>query len=1032
MTDIDATMDERRIKSEILSSSMDEKRIYRSRIQKFKKSHLHYVILLTAIAVLQFISIAFFTRGFLLTRHVLNDSTAPFNSTNTPYQAQFDKAVVLIVDALRFDFVIPVEPEEANSYYHNNFPVLYDHFVQSNSGITDGSSILLKFIADPPTTTLQRLKGLTTGSLPTFIDAGSNFNGDVIQEDNLIKQFYENGKEVLFVGDDTWDALFHPFLSNNSDPYESLNVWDLDTVDNGVINFFNENLINRTSNSFEWDIMVGHMLGVDHVGHKYGPNHFTMKDKQMQVKSFIDDIIAALDDDTLLVIMGDHGMDHTGNHGGDSIDELESTLFMYSKRPNAFNSSIDLTNYDISNNGKTYRQVNQVDLVPTLSYLLGTPIPFNNLGWPIEEIFTTENEKRSMMRATLHQLNTYKETMGIDLEDGFEFDGSKDHTVEQILNKAFLYGDFPLAEKYQKKFLEICKTLWARFDYHSIATGITLMTISTVLLIAVSKVIPSIVIDQMVPEFTPWICIMTLVSIACFHGIYYVYHQPPFLNSIVWSTLFGAAIGIIIGCCIPIFDRYSLGWIIIRFFQDSISDYWTCVGTLFVLIHGLLFTSNSFTIWEDKIVAYLLTTFGMLTFYEFVFLPKRQSTSPLLTAKISENEGTTSGVSSSVANSNSLPLSRFARLLGGYHSLVLLLCTRLASMITICREEQGEYCTPTFMNSTNYSKWCMFFCFLIIFFIPICIKGYYNLTSSYQAAAPIWIDIFLKGILFVNFIYWGLTTTENTVSTLKYDFTIVKFTIARIIAGFTLVAVNIGWLMGPLCIKLNVHNTDVKSHQATILGYTNIYGSEYFLLVINVLMAIILFNKPLAQVSIFLMCNQLLSILEIIDLLKLKENIIGPVILGLLSYQQFFSTGHQATIPSVQWDVGFILTDTITFPFTHIAIVLNTFGPQILVALSVALLTLWNQPPDVLKPQTLLGRIVSNSGVLILYHTILCLSSFIWVTHFRRHLMVWKIFCPRFLFAAMSLIVTQIVVTFGTVAFASGRLIRHINDIFWK
>lgn len=1025
-------MDEREIKSEILSSSMDEKRISKQRIQKFRKSHLHYVILLASIALLQFISIAFFTRGFLLTRHVLNDVAQPFNDTYTPYDAQFDKSIILIVDALRFDFAVPVDSEIANPYYHNNFPILYDHFINSNTNANDGSSILLKFIADPPTTTLQRLKGLTTGSLPTFIDAGSNFNGKVIEEDNLIKQLYQNGREVLFVGDDTWDALFNPFLSNNSEPYESLNVWDLDTVDNGVISFFRDNFINKSKKSLDWDVLIGHMLGVDHVGHKYGPNHFTMKDKQTQVNSFIEEIINSMNDDTLLVIMGDHGMDHTGNHGGDSIDELESTLFLYSKRSNAFSKSINTDDYNITNKGKTYKQVNQVDLVSTLSYLLGVPVPFNNLGWPIEEVFHSNKEKQLMTKAVLEQLNIYKEKMEIDLEDGFEFDGSKDHSIESILNKAYSSGDYQLAHLYQGKFLDVCKNLWARFDYYSIATGIVLMTVSVILLIAISKVIPSIVINQMVSEFAPWIMMMTSVSVACFHGIYYVYHQPHFLNSILWSTLFGTAVGIIIGCCIPIFDRYNFWWILIRFFQDSISDYWTCIGALMVLIHALLFASNSFTIWEDKIVAFLLTTFGMLTFYEFAFLPKRQSTTALLTAQISENEGTTSGVSSSIANSNALPLSRFARLLGGYHSLVLIICTRFAHMITICREEQGEYCTPTFTNSTNYSWWCMALCFLIIFFIPICIKGYYNLTSSYQAAAPIWIDIFLKGILFINFIYWGLTTMENTVGDLEYDFTIVKFTIARIIAGFTLIAVNVGWLMGPLCIKLNIHNTDVKSHQATILGYTNIYGSEYFLLVINTLMAIILYNKPLAQVSIFLMCNQLLSILEIIDLLKLKENIIGPIVIGLLSYQQFFSTGHQATIPSVQWDVGFILTDTITFPFTHIAIILNTFGPHILVALSVALLTLWNQPPDVLKPQTLLGRIVSNSGILLIYHSILCLSSFVWVSHFRRHLMVWKIFCPRFIFAGLSLITTQLVVTFGTVAFASGRLIRHINDIFWK
>ncbi|CCF59922.1 hypothetical protein KAFR_0I01410 [Kazachstania africana CBS 2517] len=1016
-------MDEREIKRSLLSVSADAKKIYRLRIQKFKKSHLLYVILFGSIALLQFIAIAFFTKGFLLSRQVL-DNITPLDSN--VIDAKFDKAVILIVDALRFDFVIPVDStEHLNNNYHNNIDILYDTFKNGNS---HGSSILLKFLADPPTTTLQRLKGLTTGSLPTFIDAGSNFNGNVIFEDNLIRQLSENlNREILFVGDDTWDALFHPFLSNNSLPYESLNVWDLDTVDNGVIDFFDENL----KKNDDWDVLIGHMLGVDHVGHKYGPNHFTMREKQLQVNTFIKKIIDSIDNNTLLVVMGDHGMDHTGNHGGDSIDELESTLFLYTKKKNIFRKHDDFTPYNITDLGKNYRAVNQIDLVSTLSYLLGIPIPFNNLGWPIEEIFHSKNDKIKMTKRVLDQLRTYQEIMGISFQDPESNENGRSMN-ESFFNDIIATGSYELGQKYQSILLEKCKDLWARFDYYSIATGLILLTISVTILILITKLIPSIIVNQMVAEFSPWIVIMCIISNVGFYGIYYVFKQPIFIDSALWCCLLATSVGITVGIFIPILDRYSLTWVFLRFFQDTFSDYWSGIGVAIVLIHALLFTSNSFTIWEDKIVSFLLITFGILTLYEFVFLPKRQSTTALLTATMSEKEGTTSGVSTSVANSNALPLSRFARLMGGYHSIILILSTRLSSLITICREEQSDYCKPTFNLANNYSWWSMTLVFLIVFLMPSCIKGYYNLTSSYQAAAPIWIDLFLKGVLFTNFIYWGLTALENTSVLIDYDMTILKLLISRIIAGFSLIATNVGWLMGPLCIKLNVHNTDVKSHQATILGYTNIYGSEFFLLVINTVMSIVLFNKPLAQISLFLMCNQLLSILEIIDLLKLKENIIGPIILGLLSYQQFFSTGHQATIPSVQWDMGFILSEKIVFPTTHISIILNTFGPHILVALSVALITLWKQPPDVLKPQTLLGRIVSNCGILLIYNTILCLSSFIWVTHFRRHLMVWKIFCPRFIFASLCLIVVQVVVTFGTIGFATGRLIEHINDIFWK
>ncbi|AET40299.1 mannose-ethanolamine phosphotransferase GPI13 Ecym_5559 [Eremothecium cymbalariae DBVPG len=1009
----EALPDEELLKQTVLNNDDDDRRMTRLRIERFRTTHTLYILLLFSLAVLQAIAIAFFTRGFLLSRTVL-DNVASFDETKDSY-GKFDKAVILIVDALRFDFVIPVDTaaEGYNDNYHNNLKVLYEYW---------DNSVLLKFIADPPTTTLQRLKGLTTGSLPTFIDAGSNFNGDVIVEDNLIKQLYLHNKSIYFVGDDTWDALFHPYLSNMSVPYESLNVWDLDTVDNGVISYFEEHLLDKDPLDREWDVLIGHMLGIDHVGHKYGPNHFTMSEKQQQVDKFIRKVIASIDEDTLLVVMGDHGMDHTGNHGGDSNDELESTLWLHSKRKNAWKlKSPD--QYNTSRLGENYRQVNQIDLVPTLSLLLGTPIPFNNLGWPVDEIATSDEEWKIYTRTTLDQLQTYNMTSRAITNP------QKNVLLQQLWQNSTISAQY--GSEYQAALLDTYKDLWARFDYYSIGTGILLLTLFLGLLVTVTRLISSIVVGQMVSELVPTIVVMALVSNVCFIGIFYVLHQPAFLANWFWCSLLATAVGIIIGFYIPIFDRYNLAWLTFRLVEE-LSDYWSRIAAMFIAIHALLFISNSFTIWEDKIVSFLLTTLGMLTLYEFVFLPKRQYTAALLNASLGEKEGTVSGATSGQANSDSLPLGRFARMVGGYHSIVLIVCTRLASLITICREEQGIHCTPTFSLRSNYSMPVILGCLFLVFAIPSCIKGYYNVCSSYQAAAPIWIGMLLKSILFVNFIYWGLTAFENMSQGFQINLGIVKLTLSRIIVGVSLIVANIGWMMGPLCIKLNIHNNDTKSHQATILGYTNVYGAQYFLLVTNFLMCIMLFNKPLAQLSLFLMCNQLLSVLEIIDLLKLKENLIGPVAMGLISYNQFFSTGHQATIPSVQWDMGFVLTESITFPFTHLGIIMNTFGPHILCAVSVALLTLWKQPPGVLRANTLLARIVSNCGMLLIYHTVLCLSSFIWVTHFRRHLMVWKIFCPRFIFAALSLIVTQLVVTFITVAFAGGRLIRQINHLFWK
>jgi GPI ethanolamine phosphate transferase 3 subunit O len=91
--------------------------------------------------------------------------------------------VLLIIDALMFEFA-DFNPENKQPLaYQNKMPVFRDLLKAKPD-----NARLFKFIADPPTTTMQRLKGLTTGSLPTFIDAGSNFASSEIDEDNFLDQ----------------------------------------------------------------------------------------------------------------------------------------------------------------------------------------------------------------------------------------------------------------------------------------------------------------------------------------------------------------------------------------------------------------------------------------------------------------------------------------------------------------------------------------------------------------------------------------------------------------------------------------------------------------------------------------------------------------------------------------------------------------------------------------------------------------------------------------------------------------------------
>lgn len=131
-----------------------------------------------------------FTRGFLLTRLSLSDASNC--STHCNVSSTHRRAVFLIIDALRFDFVTANPPSPASPFHHNILTL-----PQELTKKRPSHSCIFNSYADPPTTTLQRIKGITTGSLPTFVDVGSNFGGSSIVEDSILNQLKLAGKKVM-------------------------------------------------------------------------------------------------------------------------------------------------------------------------------------------------------------------------------------------------------------------------------------------------------------------------------------------------------------------------------------------------------------------------------------------------------------------------------------------------------------------------------------------------------------------------------------------------------------------------------------------------------------------------------------------------------------------------------------------------------------------------------------------------------------------------------------------------------------------
>lgn len=154
------------------------------------KGNVLVLILIGWILALHLSGLYLFTRGFLLSRLALSNVSS-CSEDDCVSLATHKRLVLLVIDALRYDFISPVTPESASPNHHNVLTLPKELTARYPS-----HSFIYNAFSDPPTSTMQRIKGITTGSLPTFVDIAANFDASAIQEDSLIKQFDLLGKKV--------------------------------------------------------------------------------------------------------------------------------------------------------------------------------------------------------------------------------------------------------------------------------------------------------------------------------------------------------------------------------------------------------------------------------------------------------------------------------------------------------------------------------------------------------------------------------------------------------------------------------------------------------------------------------------------------------------------------------------------------------------------------------------------------------------------------------------------------------------------
>ncbi|RDD42235.1 GPI ethanolamine phosphate transferase 2 [Trichoplax sp. H2] len=300
--------------------------------------------------------------------------------SNYTIPPQFGRLVIMVIDALRADFILSQTQRM--------------QFVEQL--INSRQALAYPVKTHTPTVTTPRIKlltgkSMTSGSIPGFSDFFGNMASTSLNDDNILSQFLRAKWNITFFGDDTWVKLF-PKHFLRKDGVISFFVSDFYEVDNNVTRHVRPELGRK-----DWQVMILHYLGLDHIGHTARPSSPLVVPKLKEMDDIVKVIYNALEDQdkhtklpSLFVLCGDHGMSDTGSHGGASYAEIMTPFVFMS--PTFAGKSLPSSPKSNTVDKLLQKQVNQIDFVPTISTLFGFPIPKNNLGVVINELTSVNYE----------------------------------------------------------------------------------------------------------------------------------------------------------------------------------------------------------------------------------------------------------------------------------------------------------------------------------------------------------------------------------------------------------------------------------------------------------------------------------------------------------------------------------------------------------------------------------------------------------------------------------------------------------------
>lgn len=132
------------------------------------------------------------------------------------YKPRNSRAVLMVIDALRTDFVAQ----------RDNMRFLSEL-------LANGSACQYQLQVHPPTVTMPRIKAITSGAIPSFLDVILNLGSPQMKLDTFLYQMQQKQRRVVFYGDNTWTSMFPGLFARQGENVDSLYVNDFYEVSCG-------------------------------------------------------------------------------------------------------------------------------------------------------------------------------------------------------------------------------------------------------------------------------------------------------------------------------------------------------------------------------------------------------------------------------------------------------------------------------------------------------------------------------------------------------------------------------------------------------------------------------------------------------------------------------------------------------------------------------------------------------------------------------------------------------------------------------